>query len=104
MLEFDPCRVDFSTQLFAKVHLQVKWCLVYFMFYIFIQTNLYLMQPALLAHSYACPTCDQKVAGFSPCQVCQHFFVAIDHEIFSAVILSLPLIQGGQLSVFVERM
>ena len=29
----------------------------------------------------------------------QHSFVAIDHEIFSTVILSLPLIQEGQLSV-----
>ena len=28
----------------------------------------------------------------------------IDHEIFSMVILSLPLIQEGQLSVFGERM
>ena len=29
----------------------------------------------------------------------QHSFVEIDHEIFSTVILSLPLIQEGQLSV-----
>ena len=29
----------------------------------------------------------------------QHYFVEIDHEIFSMVILSLPLIQEGQLSV-----
>ena len=34
----------------------------------------------------------------------QHSFVAIDHEIFSTVILSLPLIQEGQLSVSGERM
>ena len=33
-----------------------------------------------------------------------HSFVEIDHEIFSTVILSLPLIQGGQLSVSGERM
>ena len=32
------------------------------------------------------------------------FFVEIDHEIFSTVILSLPLIQEGQLSVSGERM
>ena len=32
------------------------------------------------------------------------FFVEIDHEIFSMVILSLPLIQEGQLSVSGERM
>ena len=34
----------------------------------------------------------------------QHSFVEIDHEIFSIVILSLPLIQEGQLSVSGERM
>ena len=34
----------------------------------------------------------------------QHSFVEIDHEILSTVILSLPLIQEGQLSVSSERM
>ena len=34
----------------------------------------------------------------------QHSFMEIDHEIFSTVILSLPLIQEGQLSVSGERM
>ena len=34
----------------------------------------------------------------------QHSFVEIDHEIFSTAILSLPLIQEGQLSVSGERM
>ena len=34
----------------------------------------------------------------------QHSFVEIDHEIFSTVILSLPLIQEGQLSVSGKRM
>ena len=33
----------------------------------------------------------------------RHSFVEIYHEIFSAVILSLPLIQEGQLSVSGER-
>ena len=42
--------------------------------------------------------------GFNPCQDWQHSFVKIDHEIFSTVILSLPLIQEGQLSVSGERM
>ena len=42
--------------------------------------------------------------GFNPCQGRQHSFVEIDHEIFSMVILSLPLIQEGQLSVSGERM
>ena len=36
--------------------------------------------------------------------VWQHSFVEIDHEIFSTVILSLPLIQEGKLSVTCERM
>ena len=34
----------------------------------------------------------------------QHSFVEIGHKIFSTVILSLPLIQEGQLSVSGERM
>ena len=42
--------------------------------------------------------------GFNPHQGRQHSFVEIDHEIFSTVILSLPLIQEGQLSVSGERM
>ena len=42
--------------------------------------------------------------GFNPRQGRQHSFVEIDHEIFSTVILSLLLIQEGQLSVSGERM
>ena len=42
--------------------------------------------------------------GFDPRRGWQHSFVEIDHEIFSTVILSLPLIQEGQLSVSGERM
>ena len=42
--------------------------------------------------------------GFNPRQGRQHSFVEIDHEIFSMVILSLPLIQEGQLSVSGKRM
>ena len=42
--------------------------------------------------------------GFNPRRGRQHSFVEIDHEIFSMVILSLPLIQEGQLSVSGERM
>ena len=41
---------------------------------------------------------------FTSCRGQQHSFVEIDHEIFSTVILSLPLIQEGQLSVSGERM
>ena len=42
--------------------------------------------------------------GFNPRRGQQHSFVEIDHEIFSTVILPLPLIQEGQLSVSGERM
>ena len=42
--------------------------------------------------------------GFNPRRGRQHSFVVIDHEIFSTVILSLPLIQEEQLSVSGERM
>ena len=50
------------------------------------------------------PTRDQEVAGLIPRRGRQHSFVEIDHVIFSTVILSLPLIQEGQLSVSGERM
>ena len=42
--------------------------------------------------------------GFKPRRSRQHYFVEIDLEIFSTVILFLPLIQEGQLSVSGERM
>ena len=46
--------------------------------------------------------------GFNPRRGRQHSFVEIDHELFStvilSVILSLPLIREGQLSVSGERM
>ena len=42
--------------------------------------------------------------GFNPRRGRQHSFVEIDREMFSTVILSLPLIQKGQLSVSGERM
>ena len=48
------------------------------------------------------PTGDQG-RGFNPRRGRQHSFVEIDHEIFSTDILSLPLIQEGQLSVSGER-
>ena len=54
------------------------------------------------------PTGDQEVAGSIPAEVGNilswRLIVEIDHEIFSTVILSLPLIQEGQLSVSGERM
>ena len=49
------------------------------------------------------PTVDQEVASSTPPGL-QHSFVEIDHEIFSTVVLSLPLIQDGQMSVSGGRM
>ena len=42
--------------------------------------------------------------GFDPRRGQQHSLVEIDHEIFSTVILSLQLIQEGQLSVSGKRL
>ena len=53
---------------------------------------------------YKLSTGDQEVAGSSPRRGRQHSSAEIDHEIFSTVILSLSLIQEGQLSVSGERM
>ena len=61
------------------------------------------MLPAPVAQLNACSTGDQEVAGSTPPSQ-QHSFVEIDHEIFSMVILSLLLIQEGQLSASGERM
>ena len=59
--------------------------------------------PASVAQLDARPTGDQEVAGSTP-PGRQHSFLEIDHEMFSTVILSLPLLQEGQLSVSDERM
>ena len=62
------------------------------------------MKPALSAQLDA-PS-DWRPGGreLSPRRGQQHSFMEIDHEIFSTVILSLPLIQEGQLSFSGERM
>ena len=57
-----------------------------------------------MAQSDVRSTNDQEGSGFDTHWVRQYSFVEIDQEIFSVVILSLPLIQEGQLSVFCERM
>ena len=64
---------------------------------------LWIVKPASVAQLDACPTGDQEVADSTPPRSAA-FFWEIDHEIFSTVILSLPLIQEGQLSVSGERM
>ena len=59
--------------------------------------------PASVAQLDARPTGGQEVSG-STSPDPQNSFVEIDHKIFSTVIISLPLIQEGQLSVSGERM
>ena len=49
------------------------------------------------------PTCNREVADSTPAGWAT-FFSEDDHEIFSTFILSLPLIQEGQLSISGERM
>ena len=61
-------------------------------------------RPTLVAQLDAPSDCRPGGRGFNPCRGRQLSFVEIDHEIFSTVILSLQLIQGGQLSVSGERM
>ena len=63
-------------------------------------------RPATVAHVDAPSDRRPGSCGFNPCRGRQCSFVEIDHEIhvFSTVILSLPLIQEGQLSVAAERM
>ena len=60
---------------------------------------------ASLGGSVGCAS-DWRSGGcrFDPHQGWQHSFMEIDHEIFSMVILSLLLIQEGQLSASGERM
>ena len=64
----------------------------------------YFVVPASVAQMDAPSDWRPGGRGFNPCQGRQHSFVEIDHEIFSTVILSLPLIQEGQLAVSGERM
>ena len=60
--------------------------------------------PASVAQLVAPSDWRPEGRGFNPRRGRQHSFVEIDHEIFSTVILSLLLIQEGQLSISGERM
>ena len=67
------------------------------------KTVVHLTLPALLAQLDVHPTGDQEVVGLTP-WIGNILSWRFDHEIFSIVILSLPLIQEGQLSISGERM
>ena len=59
---------------------------------------------ASVAQSDARPTGDRdRGHGFEPRRVRQNYFMEIQREMFSMVILSLPLVQEGRLSVFSKR-
>ena len=62
------------------------------------------MMPASVAQLDAPSNWRPGGHGFNPRRGRQLSFVEIDREIFSMVILSLPLIQEGQLSVSGKRM
>ena len=64
--------------------------------------GLYAERPALVAQLDARSTGGQEISVHLP-QGQQYSFVKINHEIFSSVILSLPLIQEGQFSVSGDR-
>ena len=59
------------------------------------KTDSYLELPASVAQLDALSDWRPGGRGFNPRRGRQHSFVEIDHEIFSTVILSLPLIQEG---------
>ena len=67
-------------------------------------SSLILSELASVAHLDAPSDWRPGGHGFNPRRGRQHSFVEIDHEIFSTVILSLPLIQEGQLPVSGGRM
>ena len=67
-------------------------------------SSYWLAEPASVAQLDAPSDWRPGGRGFNPRRGRQHSFMEIDHEIFSMVILSLPLIQEGQLSVSGERM
>ena len=68
------------------------------------KTNTLVLMPASVAQLDAPSDWRPGGRGFNPHRGRQHSFVEIDREIFSMVILSLPLIQEGQLSVSGKRM
>ena len=76
----------------------------YFLCKIILVTKVECRLPASVAQLDAPSDWRPGGRGFNPRRGRQHSFVEIDHEIFSTVILSLPLIQEGQLSVSGERM
>ena len=85
-------------------HTRPPWAACYKLFRNTTINDCQLREPASVAQLDAPSDWRPGGRGFNPRRARQHSFVEIDHEIFSTVILSLPLIQEGQLSVSGERM
>ena len=117
---FDPRRVDnilswkfdhdffyghiLYVPLIQEGHLSVfgeRMCTTLFFFFFFLSV---LEISVSVAQLDARPTDDQEVAGSTPAGSITFFRWHLIMKYFSTVILSLPLIQKGQLSVFGERM
>ena len=76
----------------------------FYHFFLLFRLSFFQVQPASVAQLDAPSDWRPGGRGFNPRRGRQHSFVEIDREIFSTVILSLPLIQERQLSVSGERM
>ena len=93
-LKFDCYKLKMDVPVSFALHFKILW-------YTGTDTNTYLG----LGGSVGCASDGRPGGrGFDPRRGRQHSSVEIDHEIFSTVILSLQLIQEGQLSVSGERM
>ena len=91
-----------SKQHFPALRLHSKTCIDDL--YMHMHRRLYYLYRASVAQLDAPSDWRPGGRGFNPHRGRRHSFVQIDHEIFSTLILSLPLIQEGQLSVSGERM
>ena len=91
-----PCGYGDRT---LKCFILVVWVLWWFRKLGQVHQNLIIHQPESVAQLDAPSDWRPGGRGFNPRWGWQHSFVEIDHEIFSTVILSLPLIQEGQFLV-----
>ena len=88
---------------FLKNKKNIMWLPLYLQLWVSIP-NTHTIEPASVAQLDAPSDWRPGGCGFNPRRGRQHSLVEIDHEIYSTVILSLPLVQEGQLSVSGERM
>ena len=101
----DQCEQSNSYLCYTEINKSILACFKMKITSISMSTNFKANQrPASVAQLDAPSDWRPGGRGFNPRRGRQHSFVEIDHEIFSTVILSLPLIQEGQLSVSGERM